>query len=372
MLRGVASLAVCWFHLTSFTYASPDGWFYSPLRRTGVYGWLGVEVFFVISGFVIPYSLHRAGYRLAFYPSFILKRLIRLDPPYIVSIAFVLAVAFGHAFLKGHAPQVEGEPIGWARVLLHLGYSNVFFGYEWLNPSFWTLAVELQYYLLAGLAYPLFATDSAWPRRLTFLGCAATSLLAERELAGGVTPYSNFIVRFIPLFLFGVATFQRRAGLVGRAEYLLALTAAALCGLAAVGVHSTVAGLLAVVVIKVYKRRSAAADFLSKISYALYLLHWPVGHLVLSILGMKLLRAETDAARSLVIFVALAACIASAYALYVAVERPAQRWASGLKYGTRGPLTDFSFRRAAPAALSSPVRIRRLRRGVGRILRGPP
>src|SRR5215210_4781626 len=61
-LRGVASLAVCWFHLTSFTYATPDGWFYSALRRTGTYGWLGVEVFFVISGFVIPYSLHRAKY----------------------------------------------------------------------------------------------------------------------------------------------------------------------------------------------------------------------------------------------------------------------------------------------------------------------
>src|SRR5688500_10025543 len=202
-LRGVASLAVCWFHLTTFTYASPDGGFYSALRLTGAYGWLGVEAFFVISGFVIPYSLHRAGYRLGSYPASILKRLVRLDPPYVVSVGLVLALAFGYAFLKGQAPEVEGEPIGWARVMLHLGYANIFFGYEWLNPSFWTLAIEFQYYLLVGLAYPLLVAENRWLRRAAFACCAALSLLAGRELVGGVTPYSNFIVRFVPLFLLG-------------------------------------------------------------------------------------------------------------------------------------------------------------------------
>lgn len=43
-LRGLASLAVCWFHLT-LSEALP-AW----LRLSGAYGWLGVEVFFVISG----------------------------------------------------------------------------------------------------------------------------------------------------------------------------------------------------------------------------------------------------------------------------------------------------------------------------------
>src|ERR1700750_1066981 len=70
-LRGVASLAVCWFHLTSFKYNTPDGTAYPLLKGTGRYGWLGVEVFFVISGFVLPYSLHRAGYRLRDYPIFV-------------------------------------------------------------------------------------------------------------------------------------------------------------------------------------------------------------------------------------------------------------------------------------------------------------
>ena len=51
-LRGVASLAVMWFHFTLQPYLSNDA-----IRRSGKYGWLGVEVFFVVSGFVIPYTM---------------------------------------------------------------------------------------------------------------------------------------------------------------------------------------------------------------------------------------------------------------------------------------------------------------------------
>lgn len=52
VIRGLAALAVAWFHLTG-TY--PSGW----VRASGSYGWLGVDAFFVISGFVVPYSIHR-------------------------------------------------------------------------------------------------------------------------------------------------------------------------------------------------------------------------------------------------------------------------------------------------------------------------
>ncbi|HKG15205.1 MAG TPA: acyltransferase [Pyrinomonadaceae bacterium] len=332
-LRGVASFSVCWFHLTSFTYASPDGWFYAPLRRTGTYGWLGVEVFFVISGFVIPYSLHRAGYGLGSYPNFIAKRLVRLDPPYLASILIVLALAVAYGLFKGHAPLVEGKPVDAARVLLHLGYANIFFHYDWLNPSYWTLAIELQYYLLVGLAYPLFVARGRWTRLLAFACFGAASLTAERALSDGVPLYNNFILRFVPLFLLGAATFQRRARIAGRAEYVVMVTAAACLCLVTVGSHSTAAALLAVGVINFYERRTAVTDFLGKISYSLYLLHWPVGHLVLSLLGLKLLDAQSDAARVAVIFVSLAVCIAAAYALYLTVELPSQRWASRFSYG---------------------------------------
>ena len=55
----------------------------SYLAPIGAYGWLGVDVFFVISGFIVPYAMLRAGYTLSAWPTFILKRLIRVEPPYL-------------------------------------------------------------------------------------------------------------------------------------------------------------------------------------------------------------------------------------------------------------------------------------------------
>lgn len=336
LLRGLASLAVCWFHLTSFTYSVPDGWFYSALRSTGIYGWLGVEVFFVISGFVIPYSLHRAGYRISHYPTFILKRIVRLDPPYIVSIALLLLLGLTYALYSGRPFEIEGHPVSLAQVALHLGYVNVFFGYEWLNPSFWTLAIEFQYYILMGMLFSLLVSRRRAVRLAAIIAIGASSLTAGGEMlpgAGGA-PFSNFITRFAFLFLLGIVSFQRRVGIIGPSEFglLIALCIAG-CYLT-VGMPSTFAGVLAVAVIRFYKlRNSLVSDFFGKISYSLYLLHWPLGHLTLSILGLKLLKAEGDAARTFVIFVALGVCIASAYVLYVLVERPSQRWASRISYG---------------------------------------
>ena len=100
-MRGLAALSVAWFHLTN-TYG--ESW----VRALGAYGWLGVEVFFVISGFVIPYSIwtSRELYRLKAYPAFIAKRLMRLEPPYLLSIALVLVLWHASALM----PMFQGIP----------------------------------------------------------------------------------------------------------------------------------------------------------------------------------------------------------------------------------------------------------------------
>ncbi|HEV7903461.1 MAG TPA: acyltransferase [Pyrinomonadaceae bacterium] len=335
-LRGIASLSVCWFHLTSFTYHHTDGWFYSFLRTSASYGWLGVEVFFVISGFVIPYALRRANYRLSAYPAFLLKRIIRLDPPYLVGILIFILLAFAYAFHTGRPPEVEGAPLTWARVLLHLGYLNMFFHQEWLNPAFWTLAIEFQYYILMGLAFPLFTSGRRQVRLAALVCFAATPFFSGHELMPGGVPFSTFIFHFMFLFLMGITTFQYRVGLSGGAEYAATLSLVTLGAFVTLGAPSTVAGLFAVSVICLYNRKNVVSDFFGNISYSLYLLHWPVGHLVLSILGGKLLGASDDATKTVVLLVALGVSFAASYALYALVERPAQRWSSRIKYVHEG------------------------------------
>ncbi len=80
LLRGLAAVAVCYFH---FTHGNPD--FLSKtniLYQSGRYGFLGVDVFFVISGFVIPYAMYRGMYRFKNFGTFLLKRVIRIEPPF--------------------------------------------------------------------------------------------------------------------------------------------------------------------------------------------------------------------------------------------------------------------------------------------------
>src|SRR5215470_10500221 len=91
ILRGIAAFSVAWFHFTcgnpAFLAAG------SLLWLSGFRGYLGVHLFFVISGFVIPYSLSRRKYsfpRDAF--SFFVRRLVRLEPAYLCSIVLTVGV----------------------------------------------------------------------------------------------------------------------------------------------------------------------------------------------------------------------------------------------------------------------------------------
>ena len=82
-LRGIAAAMVTWFHMTN-TY-SEDSW----VRASGTFGFLGVEIFFVISGFIIPWSMNRAGYTIRTgFGSFLTKRVLRIEPPRLLAISW--------------------------------------------------------------------------------------------------------------------------------------------------------------------------------------------------------------------------------------------------------------------------------------------
>ena len=55
---------------------------------------MGVTAFFVISGFVLPLSLSSNGYRLSDAPVFLLKRAVRLEPPYLATILLIVTLGY--------------------------------------------------------------------------------------------------------------------------------------------------------------------------------------------------------------------------------------------------------------------------------------
>jgi peptidoglycan/LPS O-acetylase OafA/YrhL len=81
VLRGLAALAVCCFHFSDDNYLSTN-LFQSAFR----YSNYGVDVFFVISGFVIPLALHRSGYGFENIGEFLLKRWRRLYPAFVAAL----------------------------------------------------------------------------------------------------------------------------------------------------------------------------------------------------------------------------------------------------------------------------------------------
>ncbi len=315
-LRGVAALAVCAFHFTNGNETFlPEG----ALKFAGSFGWLGVEMFFVISGFIIPYALQRSGYRTANYGTFILKRIIRLDPPYLVGLAMIMALGY----LSSAAPGFKGAPFepSFIQVALHLGYVNFLFGYPWLNPVFWTLAIELQYYLLIGLLFSAVAHRSLAVRAGLFGSLAACALLV---------PGGQFIFHWLFLFMLGMAAFQLRVGLVARGPFIAWVS---LLGLGAWHIHGVpvaVTGVATALLLGLFEGEvKGPLVWFGHISYSLYLVHVPIGGRVVN-LGQRYV--QTMPAKLAVLTLALATSVGVAWLLWRYVERPAQEWSSRIRY----------------------------------------
>jgi len=316
-LRGIAALAVVWFHFTNGNvHFLREG----LLKTSGAYGWLGVDIFFVISGFILPYSLFRAQYRpnLANYARFLWKRISRLDPPYLASLVIVLMLGYLSAVMPGY----HGSPPNYSSltILMHLGYVNAFFGYPWLNVVYWSLAIEFQYYLLIGLVFPLLLSKNRAVRLL---------LLSILGLSAVLIPSGGLVFHYFFLFIMGFAAFLSRSAIVERWEMLAVLGFALVGATATVGGASALAGIATSVVILAVGGTNRVLALFGELSYSLYLTHVPVGGRVIN-LGERLGGGWISKLAWLT--AALALTMLPAFALFRFVEQPCRRYAGSLRF----------------------------------------
>src|SRR6185369_10561381 len=136
-MRGIAAISVALFHFS----VQLEG----PARDIFDYGWIGVDVFFVISGFVIPLSLSGRGYSVRRFPQFLLRRMVRLEPPYLASIVLVLAVWSLAAVALGLG--ADRPDYSWAQLASHLFYAVPLTHYTWISEAYWSLAYEFVFYI---------------------------------------------------------------------------------------------------------------------------------------------------------------------------------------------------------------------------------
>jgi peptidoglycan/LPS O-acetylase OafA/YrhL len=87
-LHNIDTLRAIAFHVSNSVSNYPVN---TTVCESDVFGWIGVDIFFVISGFIIPFPLWKAAFVFEkHWRSFLFKRLIRIEPTYILSIIFTI------------------------------------------------------------------------------------------------------------------------------------------------------------------------------------------------------------------------------------------------------------------------------------------
>ncbi len=316
-LRGIASLMVAFYHFSSgYRDYLPMT---NPLHRIGHFGWVGVEIFFIISGLVIPFSLYIKDYKLKSYGRFVLKRIIRLDPPYLLSILLAISLEAASAYLY---PYYRGKPfsINPVRLLLHLGYLNAFFNYPWYNPVYWSLAIEFQYYLMIGLIFPLLIHKNWIIRISTILTFIALHF---------AIPSSKFIFGYSILFAIGITLFYY---FINDMRLWQAAMAIVLLLILTFKIHGIVIGYAAtftVLFILLWKIHSRVLRFFGKISYSLYLVHVLIGGRVINVFDQFV---HNEILRSIGVFIALGIAIFAAWIFYIIIEKPSMILSKKISY----------------------------------------
>jgi peptidoglycan/LPS O-acetylase OafA/YrhL len=318
-VRGLAASYVAVFHfynaLIGDAKARPLP---APIHQLAAHGWLGVEAFFVISGFVIAYSIRGAQITPGFLGRFAARRSIRLDPTYWL----VIFVSFALAAVAHKAPPLT-------HVLANMVYLDNIVGARSLVGVGWTLCLEIQFYLLlvilAGIG-----------QRLGRLWLAPFALLAAFSIlvAGGWLPavHQGLCFPFFYLFFAGALTWWALEGRVpiwaplGYAAILVALWIVKADSRPAVAAGVSVA----IVLVGRANKLGSLLDgrvlqYLGRISYSLYLVHPLVGSRLIRFMAAH--GWVTRLGPGLTFVLAAVASLVASDLLHRTVERPTQRLA---------------------------------------------
>ncbi len=329
LLRFLAALAVVFFHFTfrGFYANNLSPVEYPFLGQFSKYGYFGVYLFFIISGYVVLLSAQ--GKTLS---QFFTSRVMRLYPAYWVACTFTFAVVrlFGPAVnAPGWSPILAAPLRGY---LYNMTMLHHFFGVADLDGVYWTLSIELVFYFLVALLIAF--------RWLPHLPLVLAGWLAYCAFMGPVDNGSPFALllfpRVAPFFIAGMAFYLLQTSQAPRWQryglllftYLLALraTRAELHNLAPMYrqlfslpvalllITSFFAVFLLIAQRRLRLRPAAWVAWAGALTYPIYLLHHNVGYVVLQRLGGQVNKYVLLAGM-------LAVVLALAYLVHVLVER---------------------------------------------------
>jgi peptidoglycan/LPS O-acetylase OafA/YrhL len=300
ILRGIAVLAVMLLHTGDHGVGGGTPWYDATVWQVLRHGYLGVQLFFVISGYCILGAVISAERKPQPWRTFVGRRLYRIFPPYWASVLLAVGMGLVTVFLMKKT-WFSVFPLDVWDWLLNLVLLQGPFGAPDATMVYWSLSIEVQFYAVMSLCL-LFPRGMTW--WLTSLsgvylawviapqvGISGTPLAYWPEFAVGIAAYLwlhpqrfrrgwPLIIGVLTLIAIGVGIAQSPSMLEAHGEFRTPYKQlfCVLCGLLLVagstwsvpGLQSPVGRWLAVV---------------GTMSYSLYLTHVPVGSRVMNLAG---------------------------------------------------------------------------------------
>ncbi|MGP9536876.1 acyltransferase family protein [Brachybacterium sp. AOP43-C2-M15] len=275
---------------------------HEPIAHIAQYGYLGVNLFFMISGFVITASVRGKTAR-----RFAVGRALRLYPAFWVALGITTVFAL---VLGGDRMGVTAT-----QVLVNLTMIPSELGQPYVDGVYWTLLYELQFYVMVfvlvvcGQGRRLAALMPAWALLMLYIDVAAPQL-------GGAAPYlGGYFVWFaagavIASIVESGWSLYRGAGLLAALLSITDLEMSLTSGLETL----VFLMMLSTVIPQVRSLRVPGSATAGALTYPLYLLHAHIGYMLLD-------RFATESTKWLAYALVTGFVLALAYLLHVTVER---------------------------------------------------
>ncbi len=322
-LRAFAALNLIAFHFTH-VYEVKFG-FVTPLGFEWPFGAYGVELFFILSGYVNSMSLLRRGKPV----DFVAARLIRIIPIFLLVILANAAVLT----LAPHSPA----NVTWGQWLANLTLMPRVLGYECIDPVMWTLQIEMMFYAtlvglfrLGGLRRYFIGWGSLLTLSLLFcplLDSVPADLASTSWFSLATALRRLFLLDFVPLFAIGFLLYAIQTSVGSRWKNIAGI-AVAVAVFHAIdhGKHNPLATLLIIGIVVMAAKgliaplRFKPLVFVSTISYSLYLCH--------NNLGSAVMHHFNHLGVPSVVCLAIAVVFSFAVATLVTtrIEQPITRW----------------------------------------------
>lgn len=337
-LRGVASLYVVLFHIGPYGFAAT-----LPGRFIG-HGYIAVDLFFVLSGFVMAMTHHQVGHDGLFrgFADFMARRAARILPLHLslLGVCTALIIGFGFGTMPGWRDEI-------ANILLIQSWGLTPYGS--VNPPSWSISTEWAVYL----TFPILTFLCLRSHKITIIlvACGAFLLLGAIELlpgqlthpVGAAGPLNIWspstpapILRCLAEFSLGLLTWRLWHEASPRSiqtwrRLCPAYFAILLVIMTVTPWDMVIVAMFPLLILGLASDTGLVARWLSYqpihrlgvISYSIYLVHYPVLWI-----GQEIVHIEGFGPRGFNTVAALVLCsaVGLAHITYKTIEKPAQRW----------------------------------------------